>query len=57
MSKYFSPGKSVGEYSKNITITDFEIISKEKFSYPAKFEEIKGYNHHPIKMASQNYLT
>ena len=56
VSKYFSPRRSVGKYNKNIIITDFEIINEENFSFPVKFEEIEGYSHHPIKMASQNYL-
>ncbi len=56
VSKYFSHGKSIGKYVKKIEILDYDIISKEEFSYPANYKEIDGYSHHPIKMASQNYI-
>lgn len=56
VSQFFSPGKSIGKYSKNIIIKDFEIISEEEYSFPSSCIEVEGSNHHPIKMASQNYL-
>ena len=56
VKKFFKPGKSVGRYSKVITIKNYSYDSSDSFTIPKGYEVIDNYIHHPIKMASQNYV-
>jgi len=56
VSVYFLPGKSVGSYRKSIRIEDFILTSDYSYDIPQDFIFIEEYKHHPIRMASQNYI-
>ena len=56
VKKFFLLGKPVGEYKKVIEVFDYEISLEEAASYPNSFKKVDKFIHHPIKMASQNYL-
>ena len=56
VKKFFLLGKPVGEYKKVIEVFDYEISQEEIASYPNSFKKVDKFIHHPIKMASQNYI-
>ncbi len=56
VKRFFKPGKSVGSYSKVITIENYNYDSSDSFVIPKGYEIVSNYIHHPIKMASQNYV-